>query len=70
VNKAFRVADSAGVAGAIFAALCCAIVGAVALVSGLVYVHGILAKVLIGVEAVLLVAATAWNVRPRSVCAA
>jgi hypothetical protein len=46
-----------------------AIVGAVALVSGVVYVHGAPAKALIGAGAVLLVAATAWNVRARSVCA-
>lgn len=123
MNKAFCIADSAGVAGAIYAALCCAgapfivagvaalglsfirkdailiplmsvsllvalwgfwkgrdvhrssgplvlaIIGAVALVSGVVYVHGVPAKALIGVGGVLLVAAIAWSVRARSVCA-
>ena len=120
--RAERIADSAGVFGAIFAALCCAgaplilsvlasvglsflrtdailfplmglaiavalwgfwrgrmmhkssgpltlaFLGAVALVAGVVFVHGFPAKELIGTGSLALVAATAWNVRARAAC--
>lgn len=122
VSRTLRVADSAGVIGAVLAALCCAgapiilsvlaalglgflrsdaillpfmslalviamwgfwsdarthraygplplaIVGAVSLVAGVVFVHGMPAKVLIGVGATALVAATLWNARCRATC--
>lgn len=122
MTRTLRVADSAGVIGAILAALCCAeapiilsvlaalglgflrsdaillpfmsgaliialrgfwsdarthraygpltlaIVGAVSLVAGIVFVHGMPAKVLIGVSAIALVAATLWNARCRATC--
>jgi mercuric ion transport protein len=123
MSRTLRVADSAGVIGAVLAALCCAgapiilsvlaalglgflrsdaillpfmsvalvialwgfwsdarthrvygpvmvaIVGAVLLVDGVVFVHGMPAKVLIGVGAVALVAATLWNAQSRATCA-
>jgi mercuric ion transport protein len=122
MSRTLRVADSAGVIGAVLAALCCAgapiilsvlaalglgflrsdaillpfmgvaliialwgfwfdarthraygpltlaIVGAVSLVAGVVFVHGMPAKVLIGVGAIALVAATLWNARSRATC--
>ncbi|MDQ6885693.1 MAG: MerC domain-containing protein [Gemmatimonadota bacterium] len=124
MRKAEQIADSAGVFGAIFAALCCAGVplivsvlatlglsflrtdailfplmglslvvalwgfwqgrrrhassgplalacsGAVALVAGVVFVHGFPAKQLIGAGAVALIAATICNVRARSAATA
>lgn len=45
-----------------------AIAGAVALTAGVVFVHGPPAKVLIGVGAVALVGATAWNIALRRAC--
>jgi hypothetical protein len=43
------------------------VVGSVALVAGVVFVHGVLAKVLIGAGALILLAATLWNARlPRA----
>jgi mercuric ion transport protein len=120
VSRFVRWADSAGVLGAVFAALCCAgtpmivgalaavglsslrtdrilwplmglslvvalwglatdqrthhragplligCAGAVALVAGVVFVHGPPARLLINAGAVLLVAATLWNVRERA----
>ncbi len=46
-----------------------AAVAAVALVAGVVFVHGPPAKVLIGMGAVGLVAATVWNILLRRACA-
>jgi mercuric ion transport protein len=120
VSRFVRWADSAGVLGAVFAALCCAgtpvivgalaavglsalrndrilwplmglslvvalwglasdhrlhhragppliaCAGAVALVAGVVFVHGPTARPIINAGAVLLVAATLWNVRARA----
>ena len=120
MSRFVRWADSAGVLGAVFAALCCAgtpvivgalaavglsalrndrilwplmglslvvalwglatdrrthhragplliaCAGAVALVAGVVFVHGPPARLLINAGAVLLVAATLWNVRARA----
>jgi len=120
VSRAIRWADSAGVLGAVFAALCCAgapvivsvlaavglsalrrdailwplmavslgvalwgfwaecrtrgatgpfalaAVGAVALVAGVVFVHGAPARALIDAGALALVAATLWNVVTRA----
>ncbi len=122
MTKAIRAADSAGVFGAIFAALCCAglplilsvlaavglswirrdsilmplmalslgialwgflvgrrlhrsngpvvlgLVGSAALVAGVVYIHGFPAKQIIWAGAILLVAATIWNIRLRQKC--
>lgn len=122
VSRGRRWADSAGVIGAVFAALCCAgtpvivsvlaavglsalrqdailwplmavslalalwglagdwrahrrsgplalaIAGAVALVAGVVFVHGPSARLLIDAGALALVAATLWNVRARTTC--
>ena len=122
MTKSIRIADSAGVFGAVFAALCCAglplivsvlavlgfsfirtdaillplmgislaiamwgfwrdrrlhnssipivlaIVGAAMLVAGVVYVHGPLAKILIGSGAIALVSATLWNIALRRTC--
>jgi mercuric ion transport protein len=45
--------------------LALATVGAVALVAGVVFVHGFPARELIGVGALALVAATLWNIRAR-----
>ncbi|HXF23807.1 MAG TPA: MerC domain-containing protein [Gemmatimonadaceae bacterium] len=45
-----------------------AIVGAVSLVAGVVFVHGMPAKVLIGIGAIALLAATLWNARCRATC--
>lgn len=124
MSRVVRIADSAGVSGAIFAALCCAgfplilsvlaavglsslrrdailfpliglciavalwgfwagrklhggtgplllaIAGAVALVAGVVFVHGPPARLLIGLGAVGLVAATVWNIWLRRACVA
>jgi mercuric ion transport protein len=116
MSRTPRVADSAGVIGAVVAALCCAgapiilsvlaalglgflrsdaillpfmsvaliialwgfwsdarthrvygpLILAVLLVDGVVFVHGMPAKVLIGVGAVALVAATLWNAQSRA----
>jgi len=117
-----RWADSAGVLGAVFAALCCAGapvilsvlatvglsslrrdsillplmaaslaialwgfwterrmhgvsgplalagIGAVGLVAGVVFVHGPPARWLIDASAVVLIAATVWNIRARATC--
>lgn len=117
--KAERIADSAGVLGAIFAALCCAgvsyivaglaavglsflrkdailwplmlvslviamwgmwrgwrlhgragplivgLVSGIALASGVIFIHGFIARVFIGAGAVGLLAATIWNVLAR-----
>lgn len=119
MKRTIRAADSAGVFGAIFAALCCAglplilsvlsaiglsairrdsilmplmalslaialwgflvsrrlhrsngpmilaLAGSAALVAGVVYIHGFPAKEVIWAGAILLVAATTWNVRLR-----
>jgi mercuric ion transport protein len=43
--------------------------GATALTAGVIFVHGFPAKVLIGVGAVSLIAATAWNLAARRGCA-
>jgi mercuric ion transport protein len=121
--KAIRAADSAGVLGAIFAALCCAglplilsvlatiglssirrdsvlmplmaislgvafwgflvgrrlhlangpivlaLLGSAGLVAGVVYIHGFPAKEIIWAGAIILVAATVWNIRLRGACA-
>jgi mercuric ion transport protein len=123
MSRTLRVADSAGVIGAVLAALCCAgapiilsvlaalgigflrsdaillpfmsvalivalwgfwsdarthrgygpltlaIAGAVSLVAGVVFVHGMPAKALIGVGAIALVVGTLWNARCRAMCA-
>ena len=45
-----------------------AVAGAVALVAGVVFVHGVPARVLIGIGAVFLVVATVWNVGLRRSC--
>ena len=122
MSRTLRIADSAGVIGAILAALCCAgapiivsvlaavglgflrsdaillpfmtvaliialwgfwsdarshrgygplalaVVGAAALVAGVVFVHGMPAKVLIGAAAIALVGATLWNAQSRTAC--
>ena len=119
MNKAVRVADSAGVTGAILASLCCAgapmilsvlaalglsflrkdkillpfigvslvvalwgfwqglrihrsfgplllaVAASGALVAGVVFIHGLPARVLIGIGAIGLVVATVWNVGLR-----
>lgn len=44
------------------------LVGSVALVAGVVFVHGLPAKMLIGGGALLLLAATIWNTRLPSAC--
>ena len=123
MKQILRLADSAGVVGAVFAALCCAgaplilialaavglsflrtdaillplmgislivslwgfwtgrrghgrtgplslaIAGSIALVSGVVFVHGPSAKILIGIGALALVVATSWNIFLRRTCA-
>ncbi|MDB4888906.1 MAG: putative rane protein [Gemmatimonadetes bacterium] len=43
-------------------------VGAVALVAGVVFLHGMIAKVFIGVGAVVLLIATVWNARLPRAC--
>lgn len=43
-------------------------VGSVALVAGVVFVHGMPAKVLIGIGAILLLAAMLWNARLPRAC--
>lgn len=43
-------------------------IGSLALVAGVVFVHGIPAKVLIGAGALLLLIATLWNVRLPRAC--
>jgi mercuric ion transport protein len=122
-GRAARVADTAGVLGGVFAALCCAgtplivgalaavglgflrndailwplmfaslsialwgfwtgrrahgsagplvlaVVGAVALVAGVVFIHGFPAKQVIWAGAAALLVATAWNVGARRRCA-
>lgn len=122
MKRAVRAADSAGVFGAIFAALCCAglplilgvlsavglssirrdsiliplmgislavalwgfliewrlhrhngpiilaLMGSIALVAGVVYIHGFPAKEVIGVGAITLITATVWNLRLRPAC--
>lgn len=122
MNKAIRAADSAGVLGAVFAALCCAgapfilaglaalgwsslrndafllpmmglslavalwgfligrrlhqssgplalaVVGSAALVAGVVYIHGLPARVVIGLGASALIVATGWNITLRRSC--
>lgn len=122
MSRTLRIADSAGVIGAILAALCCAgapiilsvlaalglsflrtdaillpfmgvalavalwgfwsdaraqraygaltlaAVGAAVLVNGIVFVHGTLAKVMIGAGAIALVGATLWNAQRRAAC--
>lgn len=124
LKRSLSIADSAGVFGAIFAALCCAgapiilsvlaavglsflrkdaillplmfvslavalwgfwagrrlhgapgpislaIAAAAALSAGVVFVHGLPAKVLIGLGAIALVVATVWNIRLRLACRA
>lgn len=42
--------------------------GSVALVAGVVFLHGSVAKVGIGAGALLLLAATVWNARPPAAC--
>jgi mercuric ion transport protein len=123
-NKLERIADGAGVVGAVLAALCCAgapivlsvlsvlglsflrndailvpfmslallialwgfwvgrrlhgssgpllaaVAGAIALVAGVVFIHGFPAKQVIGLGAIALVAATVWNAYRRRSCAA
>jgi hypothetical protein len=44
------------------------VVGSAALVAGVVFVHGVLAKVLIGAGALVLLAATLWNARLPRTC--
>jgi hypothetical protein len=44
------------------------VVGSVALVAGVVFVHGVPAKVLIGAGALMLLAATLWNARLPRAC--
>ncbi|HET6230727.1 MAG TPA: MerC domain-containing protein [Longimicrobiaceae bacterium] len=44
------------------------VVGSVALVAGVVFVHGVPAKVLIGAGALILLAATLWNARLPHAC--
>jgi hypothetical protein len=43
-------------------------VGSVALVAGVVYLHGLIAKIFIGAGALLLLAATVWNARLPQTC--
>ena len=45
-----------------------AVMGSVALVAGVVFIHGFPAKQVIGLGAVALVAATVWNVYLRRTC--
>lgn len=45
-----------------------AVAGSVALFSGVVYVHGPPAKILIALGSIALFVATVWNVRVRSAC--
>lgn len=47
-----------------------AVAGSVALVAGVVFIHGFPAKEVIGVGALALVVATVWNVYLRRTCAA
>ncbi|MDB4917903.1 MAG: putative rane protein [Gemmatimonadetes bacterium] len=44
------------------------VVGSIALVGGVVFLHGVIAKVFIGVGAVLLLVATVWNARMPQAC--
>jgi MerC mercury resistance protein len=44
------------------------VAGSVALVAGVVFIHGVPAKVLIGVGAVVLLGATLWNARLPRAC--
>ncbi|HEV2641425.1 MAG TPA: MerC domain-containing protein [Candidatus Elarobacter sp.] len=44
------------------------VVGSVALVAGVVFVHGVSAKVLIGAGAILLLVAMLWNARLPQAC--
>jgi uncharacterized membrane protein (DUF441 family) len=44
------------------------LIGSVALVAGVVFIHGIPAKVLIGAGALTLLTATAWNARLPRAC--
>jgi hypothetical protein len=50
------------------APLALGVVGSVALVAGVVFVHGVLAKALIGAGALILLAATFWNARLPRAC--
>lgn len=70
-----RIADSAGVFGAIFAALCClgvpfivALVSGIALVVGVIFVHGFPARELIYAGSAGLIVATIWNISARVRC--
>ena len=45
-----------------------ALVGSVALVAGVIVIHGFPAKQVIGAGAIALIAATLWNVRLRRAC--
>ena len=49
--------------------LALAVVGGAALVAGVIFVHGPLARPMIGAGAVALIASTVWNVRARAGCA-
>jgi hypothetical protein len=44
------------------------VVGSVALLTGVIYLHGVIAKVFIGVGAVVLLVCTVWNARLLSRC--
>lgn len=124
MNRAERVADSSGVLGAVFAALCCAgtpfivaglaavglgflkndailwplmfaslavalwgfqtgrrlhgligpfvtaVVGSIALIAGVVFIHGFPAMQVIWLGVVALIGATIWNISARRRCAA
>jgi hypothetical protein len=45
------------------------LIGSIALVGGVVFLHGLVAKVLIGVGTLALFAATIWNARLPEFCA-
>ena len=47
-----------------------ALAGSVALVAGVIVIHGFPAKQVIGIGAIALIAATLWNVRLRRACEA
>ena len=42
--------------------------GSLALVAGVVYLHGLIAKIFIGVGTLLLLVATVWNARLPQTC--
>ena len=44
------------------------VIGSVALVAGVVFIHGMPAKVMIGAGALILLGATIWNARVRRAC--